>query len=120
MDERSLPCCVHCVGKCTPCKARLCHDVVLLGDAERRLTQKVLGASDVHWVTYGPEARGGMPEAMQVHRKSESFLGASAHGLIYANGGHRSLFIGRPEGTVRTSTGDTGSEPFQVQIDARA
>jgi hypothetical protein len=57
---------------------------------------------------------------MQVHRKSESFSGASAHGLIYANGGHRSLFIGRPDGSVHISTGDTASEPFQIQIDARA
>ena len=93
---------------------------MFLGNTECRLAQKILDASDIHWVSDRPQACGGMPEAMQVHRKSESFLGAAAHDLIYGNSRHGSLFIGRPGGTVRISTGDTASEPFQIQIDARA
>jgi hypothetical protein len=37
--RRSLSRCVDSVGERTPGKARLAHDVVFLGNAERRLTQ---------------------------------------------------------------------------------
>jgi hypothetical protein len=64
-DNRgSLSCCVDGVGERTPREARLCHDVMFLGNPERRLTQEVLGASDVHRVPDRPETCGGMPETM--------------------------------------------------------
>jgi len=82
VGEPSLPHCIDDVGKRTARKARLCHDVVFLGNAKRGLTQEVLGASHVHRVPDRPKACGGMPEPMQVYRKSESLFGASAHGVI--------------------------------------
>src|SRR5438876_10231694 len=118
MIPKLLPHCVDGLGERTPGEARLSHDVVFLGDAKRRLTQQVLDASHIYRVPDRPEARGGMPEAVQVQRKSESLLGAPTHGAIH--GGLGSSFIGRPEGSVRISTGDSASEPFQIQIDARA
>ena len=115
-----LPCCVDGARERTAREPRLCHNVVSLGDAERGLPQKVLGSSDVDRIPNRPEACSGMPEAMQVHRESESFLGASAHRVIYADGGHGSSFVGGPGGGVRISTGYSASEPLQIQIDAQA
>ena len=47
VGQKSLSCCVDGVGEHTACDARLRHDVVFLGNAERCLTEQVLSTPDV-------------------------------------------------------------------------
>jgi hypothetical protein len=66
----------------TPSKARLRHDVVLLGHGKCCVTEKVLGTSHVNRVMYGPKACCGVPETMQVDAEPEGFPGSLVHGDI--------------------------------------
>src|SRR5262249_29246966 len=59
-------------------------------------------------------------ESMQVDAKSESFFGPITHRVINGVGAHWTPLDRRPERSVRISTGDSLSEPFQIQIDVRS